>query len=118
VRFMNCRGDDEVDAKRFETVDRKTRFGSREQRARAVDWGRSADHIRARSQNGCIQRPDTWPHPNDFAEASDFFPMHRGRRPTWTHKRHARVLSRLAFTALSRDVVLAQLVVILSLCAR
>jgi transposase len=36
-----------------ETVDRKTRFGSREERARAFDWDLSADHIRARSQNGC-----------------------------------------------------------------
>jgi hypothetical protein len=25
---------------------------------------RSADHIRASSQSGCIQRPDTWLHPN------------------------------------------------------
>jgi hypothetical protein len=25
---------------------------------------RSADHIRASSQSGCIQRPNTWLHPN------------------------------------------------------
>ena len=25
---------------------------------------RSADHIRASGQSGCIQRPDTWLHPN------------------------------------------------------
>jgi hypothetical protein len=28
------------------------------------NWDRSADHIRARSHSGCIQRPDTWRHPN------------------------------------------------------
>jgi transposase len=27
---------------------------AREQRARGFDWDRSADHIRARSHNGCI----------------------------------------------------------------
>ena len=36
----------------------------REERARAFGWDRSADHIRASSHNGCIQRPDTWLHPN------------------------------------------------------
>ena len=25
---------------------------------------RSADHIKASGQSGCIQRPDTWLHPN------------------------------------------------------
>jgi hypothetical protein len=31
-------GDDDIDAKRFETVDRKTRDVPREERARAFDW--------------------------------------------------------------------------------
>jgi hypothetical protein len=42
-----------------ETVDRKTRLGSREQRTRENVWDRSADHIRASGHNGCVQRPDT-----------------------------------------------------------
>jgi hypothetical protein len=32
--------------------------------ARAFVWDRSADHIRASSQDGSTQRPDTWLHPN------------------------------------------------------
>jgi hypothetical protein len=53
-------------------------------RARAFDWDRSADHIRAGSQNGCTQRSETWLHPNDFAQRSDSFPLHGGRRPYMT----------------------------------
>src|SRR6516225_175487 len=48
----------------FVIAGRKTREVPREERARACVWDRSADHIKARSQNGCIQRPDTWLHPN------------------------------------------------------
>src|SRR5215471_6063712 len=91
MRLRRCvswtaRGDEDVDAKRFETVDRKTREVPREERTRGYDWDRSADHIRARSQSGCIQRPDTWLHPNDFAEMSDSFPLHCGRRPYMAHR--------------------------------
>jgi hypothetical protein len=63
-----------------ETVDRKTREVPREQRARAFGWDRSADHIRASSQNGCIQRPDTWLHPN-ASRKRQILLLHRGRRP-------------------------------------
>ena len=59
VRFMNCKGDEGIDAKRSRPSIGKPRRGSREERTRAFDWDRSADHIRARSHNGCIQRPDT-----------------------------------------------------------
>src|SRR5262249_54871429 len=41
-----------------------TRDVPREEIARAFVWDRSADHIRASSHNGCIQRPNTWLHPN------------------------------------------------------
>src|SRR6516164_8298432 len=75
------RGD--VDAKRFETVDRKTRFVPREERTRAFDWDRSADHIRARSHNGCIQRPDTWLHPNVSRTRQILFPCTAGAVHTW-----------------------------------
>jgi hypothetical protein len=57
----------------------------REQRARANVWDRSADHIRARSQNGCIQRPDTWLHPNDSRKRQILL-LHRGRRPYMAHR--------------------------------
>jgi hypothetical protein len=36
----------------------------REERTRAPDWDRSADHIRASGHNGCTQRSNTWLHPN------------------------------------------------------
>src|SRR6266700_6935142 len=39
-----------------ETVDRKTRDGSREERARGFVWDRSADHIRASGHGGCIAK--------------------------------------------------------------
>src|SRR4051812_24377464 len=42
----------------------------REERTRGSEWDRSADHIRARSHNGCIERPDTWLHPYRFAKRS------------------------------------------------
>ena len=41
---------------------------------------RSADYIRASSHNGCIQRPNTWLHPNASLKCP-IFPLHRGRRP-------------------------------------
>src|SRR6266496_3139688 len=71
-----------------ETVDRKTRGGSREERTRAFDWDRSADHIRASGQNGRTQRPDTSLHPN--ASLIVRFLLHRGRRPYMTHCRSSR----------------------------
>ena len=41
---------------------------------------RSADYIRASSHNGCIQRPNTWLHPNASLKFP-IYPLHRGRRP-------------------------------------
>src|SRR5215471_9022244 len=88
MRLRRCvswtaRGDEDVDAKRFETVDRKTRYVPREERTRGYDWDRSADHIRARSQNGCIERPDTWLHPYRFAKGQILFPCTAGAVHTW-----------------------------------
>ena len=45
---------------------------------------RSADYIRASSHNGCIQRPNTWLHPNASLKCP-IFPLHRGRRPYMAH---------------------------------
>ena len=49
------------------------------------NWDRSADHIRARSHSGCIQRPDTWLHPYRFAKGQILFPCTAGAVHTW-HK--------------------------------
>jgi hypothetical protein len=49
---------------------------------------RSADHIRASGQSGCIQRPDTWLHPNASLKRQ-IFPLHRGRRPYMAQMRNA-----------------------------
>src|SRR6516164_10308128 len=46
---------------------------------------RSADYIRASSQSGCIQRPNTWLHPNVSLNCP-IFPLHRGRRPYMAHR--------------------------------
>jgi hypothetical protein len=62
---------------RFKSAEQQ---GQLMQRARAFGWDRSADHIRASSQNGCIQRPDTWLHPN-ASRKRQILLLHRGRRP-------------------------------------
>ena len=41
---------------------------------------RLADYIRASGHNGCINRPNTWLHPNASLKCP-IFPLHRGRRP-------------------------------------
>ena len=66
-----------------ETVNRKTRSGpSRDLRARACVWDRSADHISASgdaSRWRQARRPHTWLHPN--ASQNDRLLLHRGLRP-------------------------------------
>jgi hypothetical protein len=78
---MNCRGDDEIDAKRSRPSIGKTRdmCHARLERVRLVGT-RSADYIRASGHNGCIQRPYTWLHPTRSL-IGQIFPLHRGRRP-------------------------------------
>ncbi len=49
---------------------------------------RSADYIRASSHNGCIQRPNTWLHPNASPKCQ-IFPLHRRRRPYMAHRDHS-----------------------------
>jgi hypothetical protein len=98
-----ARGDDDVDAKRSRPSIGKPANVPREERTRVFVWDRSADHIRARSHNGCIQRPDTWLHPNDSRKRQNLFPCTAGagavhtcagfrppaRRPFHTHLRPA-----------------------------
>jgi hypothetical protein len=50
----------------------------------ACVWDRSADHIRASGHNGCIQRPDTWLHPNASRKRQILFPCTAGA----VHTRH------------------------------
>jgi hypothetical protein len=64
----------------------QTRFGSREERARGFDWDRSADHISARSQNGCTLEAGYIAAPVSFREKVRFFSL-APRAPS----RHERV---------------------------
>src|SRR5229473_7344297 len=57
-------------------------------KSRAIDWDRSADHIRASGQNGRIQRPNTWLHPN-ASQKGQILLLHRGRRPYMALKRRS-----------------------------
>src|SRR5262249_22226841 len=59
----NCKGDDDVDAKRSRpSIGKPVKCHARKERVLLVGT-RSADHIRASSHCGCIQRPNTWLHP-------------------------------------------------------
>ena len=51
----NCRGDEDIDAKRPRPSIGKPAIGSREEKARAFDWDRSADHIRAAGQTAAFE---------------------------------------------------------------
>jgi hypothetical protein len=62
-------------------------LGVMRRKSACFDWDRSADHIRARSQNGCIQRSDTWLHPNASLRGLLFL-LHGGRRPYMTRCGH------------------------------
>ena len=65
VRSRTCRGDDDIDVKRSRPSIGKTRKVPREERTRVFGWDPiSGNHIRASGHSGCIQRPDTWLHPN------------------------------------------------------
>src|SRR4051794_722130 len=50
----------------------------REERTRGSEWDRSADHIRARSHNGCIERPDTCLPYTRLSQSSESFPCKAG----------------------------------------
>jgi hypothetical protein len=62
--FVNCRGDDDIDAKRSRPSIGKTRGLPREKERVLLFGTRSADHIRASGHSSRIQRPYTWLHPN------------------------------------------------------
>src|SRR6202162_6456788 len=53
--FTNCRGDEDIDAKRSRPSIGKPVLGHCEERARGYAWDRSADHIRASSQTAAFK---------------------------------------------------------------
>jgi len=53
--FTNCRGDEDIDAKRSSPSIGKPVFGSCEERTREFVWDRSADHIRASGQTAALK---------------------------------------------------------------
>src|SRR5262245_55599812 len=69
---MNCRGDDDIDAKRSRPSIGKTRFVPGEERARGYDW----DPISGSHQGQRPQRPHAkaayMAAPERFAEMSNF----------------------------------------------
>jgi hypothetical protein len=68
---MNCRGDDDIDAKRLRPSKGKTReCATRAKRRVKLVGTRSADHIRASGHSGRIQRPNGCTR--RFAEMTDF----------------------------------------------
>ena len=76
---MNCRGDDDIDAKRSRPSIGKTRYMCHASLVLLVGT-QSADYIRASGHSGRIQRPYTWLHPTRSLKCP-IFPLHRGRRP-------------------------------------
>jgi hypothetical protein len=53
--FTNCRGDEDIDAKRSRPSIGKPVFGSCEERTRESVWDRSADHIRASGHTAALK---------------------------------------------------------------
>src|SRR5262245_21974196 len=53
--LTNCRGDEDIDAKRSRPSIGKPVFGSCEERTRESVWDRSADHIRASGQTAALK---------------------------------------------------------------
>jgi hypothetical protein len=45
------------------------------------DWDRSVDHIRASGQQRLHSKAEYMAAPERFAQTSNSFPLHRGRRP-------------------------------------
>src|SRR5215510_15421182 len=69
---MTCRGDDDVDAKRSRpSIGKPVKCHARKERVLLVGT-RPADHIRASSQCGCIEKAGYMAAPERFAQMSDF----------------------------------------------
>src|SRR5689334_4064454 len=81
---MNCKGVMKTLIRNGRDRGSKNRFVPREERTRAPDWDRSADHIGASSHNGCTQRPNTWLHPN-VSRKVRLFPCTADAVHTWTN---------------------------------
>jgi len=84
--LRNCRGDDDIDAKRSRPSIGKTREMCHARKERVVLVGtQSADYIRASGHSGRIPRPYTWLHPTRSLKCPIFL-LHRGRRPYMAHR--------------------------------
>src|SRR5262245_31151934 len=69
---MTCRGDDDVDAKRSRpSIGKPVKCHARKERVLLVGT-RPADHIRASSQCGCIEKAGYMAAPERFAQMSAF----------------------------------------------
>jgi hypothetical protein len=89
--LKNCRGDDDIDAKRSRPSIGKTRekCHASKERERLVGT-RSADYIRPSGHSGRFQRPYTWLHPTHSLKCQIFL-LHRGRRPYMAHSGHSAI---------------------------
>src|SRR3984893_11076035 len=87
---MNCKGDEDVDAKRSRPSIGKPAMGhARKERVlligtdQRITSGPAAKRLHSKA--GYMAAPER------FAKKSDSFPLHRGRRPYMTHLRHRRL---------------------------
>src|SRR3974377_685559 len=98
---MNCRGDDDIDAKRSRPSIGKTRDGPREERTRAFFWDPISGLHQGQQPKRLHSKAEYMAAPERFAELSDFSlapravavgteialrPPHRSRRALLTHR--------------------------------
>jgi len=70
--FMNCRGDDDIDAKRSRPSIGKTRDGPREERTRAFVWDPISGLHQGQQPKRLHSKAEYMAAPERFAELSDF----------------------------------------------
>src|SRR3974377_1773843 len=69
---MNCRGDDDIDAKRSRPSIGKTRDGPREERTRAFVWDSISGFHQGQQPKRLHSKAEYMAAPERFAELSDF----------------------------------------------
>ena len=70
--FMNCKGDDDIDAKRSRPSIGKTRDGPREERTRAFVWDPISGLHQGQQPKRLHSKAEYMAAPERFAELSDF----------------------------------------------
>jgi hypothetical protein len=68
---VNCKGDDDIDAKRSRPSIGKTRFGSREERTRAFDWDPISGLHQGQQPKRLHLKAEYMAAPERFVEMSD-----------------------------------------------